>query len=262
MRVLAYGLNFSHKLGEFCLRSKYGYYFISHFRTDFVIEVEGRLVRGHAGDVYIASPDTVIYHGPTEEMQDGFSNDWMYLEGDDIDALLEKYPIPIGIPFHVDNPFYLTSAIERVGEELSYCEIGYEDKCNLIISDAMIELYRSYKKCDGVGRDARLDFVRGELMKNYKRAWTLSDIAKLSGYSESRLSALYKAHFGISPIDDLINRRIDQAKLLILYGNMQLSEIAEAVGFSSIFYFSKQFKERVGASPSSFKQSILKQKNP
>ena len=92
MRVLAYGLNFSHKPGEFCLRSKYGYYFISHFRTDFVIEVEGRLVRGHAGDVYIASPDTVIYHGPTEEMQDGFLNDWMYLEGDDVDDLLEKYP--------------------------------------------------------------------------------------------------------------------------------------------------------------------------
>ena len=254
MGVHAYGVNFQNKKGEFCTRAKYDHYFLSHFRSDYMIEVDGRLVRGRAGDVYIAAPGTVIYHGPTAEMNEGFTNDWMHVDGERLGQLLNKYPLPMGTPFRVDNPFYLTSAIERISDELSCLEVGYEDKCELIISDALVELYRSYKRIGSVGREARLDFVHGELMKDYKRAWTLSDMAKLSGYSESRFSALYKEYYGISPINDLLNRRLDRAKLFLLYGNMQMSEIAEEVGFSSLFYFSKQFKLREGISPSEFRQ--------
>lgn len=254
----AYGVNFQNKKGEFCARAKYDYYFFSHFRSDYMIEVDSRLVRGRAGDIYIATPGTVIYHGPTPEMSEGFSNDWIYTDSEKLDILLKKYPLPTGVPFRVDNPFYLTSAIDRISEELSCLENGYEDKCDLIISDAVIELFRSYKRIGSVGREARIDFVHGELMKDYRRAWTLSDMAKLSGYSESRFSALYKEYFGTSPINDLLNRRLDRAKLLLLYGNMQMSEIADEVGFSSIFYFSKQFKRREGISPSEFKHRSTK----
>ena len=255
MEVLAYGVEFKNRKGEFCTRSQYGYYFVSHFRTDYMLDVGGSLVRGRAGDIYIATPGIEVYHGPTPEMQDGFVNDWMYVDGEDLGALLERYPLPIGVPFRIDDPFFLTSVTERISRELSYCEVGYEDKCDLLLSDMVIELYRSYKRNCGIGREARLDRVRGELMKNYMKEWTLSDIAKLSGYSESRLSSLYKGAFGTSPINDLIDRRIEQAKLLLLYGNLSVNEIAEAVGFSSIFYFSKQFKKREGMSPTEFKRS-------
>lgn len=251
--MLAYGINFQNKKGEFSSRSSFGDYFISHFRTDAMIDVDGSLVRGRAGDIYIATPDVNVYHGPTPEMTDGFANDWAYINGDDFGSLLEKYPLPIGVPFRVDNPFCVTSAMERLSDELSYCEVGYEDKCDIMLADMIIELYRSYKKACGIGRDTRLDFVRGELMKNYARNWSLSEIATLSGYSESRFSSLYKSAFGISAIDDLINRRIEQAKILLIYGKKSVNEIADSVGFSSIFYFSKQFKKRVGISPTEFR---------
>ena len=83
-------------------------------------------------------------------------------------------------------------------------------------------------------------------------------MAKLSGYSESRFSSLYKEIYGTSPINDLTARRIEEAKLLILYGNTSLSEIAEATGFSSIYYFSRHFKKCEGISPTLFKNKQQK----
>ena len=77
-------------------------------------------------------------------------------------------------------------------------------------------------------------------------------MARLSGYSNSRFSALYRERYGISPTADLISFRIEEAKLLLLYGTHSVSEVAEAVGFSSLYYFSRYFKEKVGMSPTEY----------
>ena len=66
-----------------------------------------------------------------------------------------------------------------------------------------------------------------------------------------------KSAYGTSPVNDLIQYRIEQAKRLMLYGNMRLNDIAEAVGFSSIYYFSKCFKKTVGVSPTVYKRNNL-----
>lgn len=258
LEFLIYGTKHPHKPGEFCQRRKFDSYLVSYFLTEYLYEYEGRLARGKAGDVLIMSPGSIVYHGPTPEMTGGFVNDWVHISGDDFGALIEKYKLPTERPFHIDGSFYLSAAIGKIHREKAYAEPGYEDKCDCIMTDAVIDIYRSYVKSASVSQGARLDYVRGELMKDYKRNWTLAELAVISGYSASRLSALYKETYGVSPINDLINRRIEQAKLLILYGNMTVSEIAEAVGFSSIFYFSKQFKRKEGVSPAKFKEKLYK----
>ena len=258
MKFIIYGTKFPHKPGEFCQRRRIECYFVSCFLTDYLFESDGRLLRGRAGDVLIMPPDSIVYHGPTPEMTEGFVNDWINISGDDFGALIDKYSLPVGKPFHIDGSFYLSAAIGKIHREMSCAEIGCEDKCDCIMTDAIIDIYRSYKKHNAVSTGSRLDYVRGEIMKEYKRNWTLSDLAAISGYSPSRLSAIYKEAFGISPINDLLNRRIEQAKLLLLYGNMTVSEISEAVGFSSIFYFSKLFKKKEGVSPAKFKEKLYK----
>ena len=256
MKSLVYGIKFVNRKNEFCRRSLQPYYFISHFRTDYLIEIDSTLQRGKAGDVYIAAPNTVIYHGPTPEMTDGFINDWIYIDGEELGTLLKKYPLPIGKPFIPGPVSYVSSAIERIHKEKSHAEVGYEEKCDLIITEAIIDLYRAYIKSGGMNSEKRIDYVRGEIMENYKKDWTLAEIAELGGYSVSRMCALYKNAYGTSPINDIIDKRIETAKLLMEYGKTPLSEIAEEVGFSSIYYFSKQFKKRVGMPPTLYRKKL------
>ena len=82
--------------------------------------------------------------------------------------------------------------------------------------------------------------------------WTLERMAKHSGYSTSHFCALYKSFFGISPIDDLLDRRLELAKELIAQKTHQIQEIAALCGFSSLHYFSEFFKKRTGKSPSEY----------
>ena len=257
MKVVIYGSELKHKPDEYCKRERKPFYFFSVFKTDYMIEVDGTLMRGKAGDVYVALPDTVIYHGSVPGSDEGFVNDWIYVEGDEIGELLRRYPLPVATPFSVDNCFAISSAIDRIHRELSFGEVGCEEKCSLILAEAIIDLYRSYTKGAVLSPSVRLEYARGEMMKDYSRSWTLAELARLAGYSESRFSSLYKQRYGISPVNDLINRRITQAKLLLMYGNMSLAEISEAVGFTSIYYFSKCFKKKEGVAPTEFKRKVI-----
>lgn len=256
MNFLIYGLDFKHKQGEFCSRTVSKLFFVSCFRTDFLTEIDGRLVRGHAGDVLIARPGDVIYHGPTPEMEHGFSNDWINIEGDDFAALLDAYPLPINRPFHTAAINLVSTAIERIHRERSFSLDGCAQKCDIIMTDMIIDLWREYKSGERLTPHDKLERARGEIMRDFKRDWSLDVMADLAGYSPSRFSALYKSTYGRSPVDDLINTRLENAKLLLLYSNMTVNDIAEAVGFSSIYYFSKHFKKKEGLSPLAFKGSI------
>lgn len=247
MEFIVYGVEFQNKKGEFCERYETPFYFFSHFRTDYRVDIGGKLVAGKAGDMLINKPGDIIYHGAINDSE-GFCNDWLYADGGDLATLLEKYPLPIGSPFHI-NGHYLASAIEKIHKEKSFAYEGAADKCDLIMTGAIIDIYREYVREDV----DKLEYARGEIMRDFKREWLLSDMAKLSSYSQSRFCALYKEKYGISPISDLINCRIENAKLLLKYGNMSISEVAEAVGFSSIYYFSRAFKTSEGISPSEYK---------
>lgn len=254
MEILRYGLDFGHKRGEFCPRLTFDYYFLTRFITDYVAEIDGLAVEGKAGDYLLIEPGKVIYHGPRQDAKDGFRNDWIYIGGTDFKALLDKYPIPKNCPFRIPSPHCLSLAIEKIHTEISNERSGYEDKCNVIITDTVIDMFRMYEREIHSYAKDKIEECRHTVMKSYSKDWTLLDMADLAGYSVSRFSALYKAKYGISPMNDLIDRRIDEAKRLMIYGGISLSEISERVGFSSLYYFSRCFKSREGISPTEAKK--------
>ena len=253
MEFIVYGVDFHHHRGEFCIKRTFPHYFLTQFKTDYIAELDGKMLRGKAGDYLLIEPHKPIYHGPTPDATKGFRNDWIYFSGDEIERLLQKYPLPLNTPFRLDGTPYLATAIEKIHREKSFSLVGFEEKCDLIMTDTLINMYRAYQKNRRLTPTDKLELARGEMMKEYARQWTVEDMAALTGYSESRFAALYKAHYGISPINDLICYRIEQAKTLILYGNMRLTEISATVGFSSLYYFSKCFKKKERISPTEYK---------
>ena len=254
MNFIVYGIDYHHKRGEFCSKRVFPYYFLTQFRTDYVAELDGKMVRGKAGDYLILEPQKTVYHGPTPEATQGFRNDWLYVSGSDLEELLHRYPLPLNTPFRLDGALYLASAIEKIHKEKSFSLLGFEEKCDMILSNVLIDMYRAYRTGEHMTVAEQLEHARGEIMREYARAWTVEKMAALTGYSKSRFAALYKEKFDISPIDDLIRHRIEHGKLLMLYGNMRQSEIAATVGFSNLYYFSKCFKKKEGISPTEYKK--------
>ena len=133
---------------------------------------------------------------------------------------------------------------------------GYAEKCDMYMREAIIDLYRSFRN-QGYGDSAgvRLERLRSEITNDPKKNWTLSKMAEFCGYSESHFSTLYKKNYVTSPISDLIKIKMEHAKLLLKYSSLSVSDVAEAVGYSSIYYFSKYFKNHYNVSPTEYKKS-------
>jgi len=101
-----------------------------------------------------------------------------------------------------------------------------------------------------------------ELMKNYMREnvcenLTLKDICSHFMLGKSQFSKIFKENSGESPVAFYMSLKIAEAKKLLREGNMSVGEIAEKLGYSDIYVFSRAFKRIVGLSPSSYKKSVL-----
>ena len=71
----------------------------------------------------------------------------------------------------------------------------------------------------------------------------------VSGYY---LSHVFSAESDFTLFSYLTTVRIEQAKALLLAGDMKVSQVAQAVGYQSPNYFSKVFRRHFGCSPRDF----------
>lgn len=81
---------------------------------------------------------------------------------------------------------------------------------------------------------------------------TLDILSEHVHYSRSYVNKQFRRSMGMSVAAYISERRIEQAKQYLLEKTMNVSQIAEQLGFSSVQYFSKCFKDAVGCSPSSY----------
>ena len=79
--------------------------------------------------------------------------------------------------------------------------------------------------------------------------------------SKYHFCRLFKERIGTTVMDYVLKTRIMMAKELLSSGNLSVTEISEACGFSSISYFSRAFKNEVGVSPLQYKRSKLKERD-
>jgi YesN/AraC family two-component response regulator len=92
-----------------------------------------------------------------------------------------------------------------------------------------------------------------------KQNW--SDVlTKALPYEYNYLSALFSSVEGITIEQYIIHQRIEKAKELIFYDELNLSEIAFRLGYSSVAHLSAQFKKVTGMSPSQLKKTMNPQK--
>jgi AraC-like DNA-binding protein len=79
-------------------------------------------------------------------------------------------------------------------------------------------------------------------------------------YDYTYLSNIFSEVRGITIQQYIIMHKIERVKELILYDEMNLSEIAYKLHYSSVAHLSNQFKKVTGLSPSFFK-SLKKERN-
>ena len=81
-------------------------------------------------------------------------------------------------------------------------------------------------------------------------------LAELCGISTSYLKKLFLKKFGMPPVKYIIHLKINYACDLLRSGRYDITQTAAMCGYRDIYYFSRQFKEYAGVSPSAFRSNL------
>ena len=180
-------------------------------------------------------------------------------------AIYQKYIQPIlacnSLPFvvfrHDDG---LWKEVRRRIRD-TYCSMQEHPDCYELavqrniccILEAIFRNFDSLPKSEAsrvqLNSQIRLQKMLSYIYENYARTVTLADIAGAANISRSEAGRCFQTYLGCSPVDALIQYRLQTAQRMLQETTGTLQEISFACGFHSVNYFSRQFRKRYGYSP-------------
>jgi transcriptional regulator GlxA family with amidase domain len=83
-------------------------------------------------------------------------------------------------------------------------------------------------------------------------------LTDLVGLNSRKLKEGFRICFGQPAFSYLRNYRLEQAKQLLETQDMQIAEVASAVGFSNCSHFAEAFRKKFGINPKSYQIQFKK----
>ena len=103
--------------------------------------------------------------------------------------------------------------------------------------------------------DERIARVSSLIDSDLGRKWTIEELARESDLSPSQFSRVFSKQYGESPIQNLIHRRMNAAKQLVLETDLSIDEISHRVGYENHTFFQRQFLKHFGFDPESLRRN-------
>ncbi len=140
---------------------------------------------------------------------------------------------------------------------------GSEQMISTSLEQLLISLYRNFgeirRNSTTLKRGIEQDVLRNVLaflQDNVCEKLTLQQIADAVGISRTGLKTLFKERMGEGVISHFSNMKMDIAKAMIREGKYNISQISAYLGFDSIHFFSRRFKQLTGMSPTEYGKSV------
>lgn len=210
------------------------------------------------GTVVVIAPSTPTFYKPAGKE---YIDDWFYFEIDgDAQKSLSDLGIPINRPAFIGAGDIFSSMIFEMTVEFYSSELYHEDIVRLYTEIFFKRLSRvltkklTYKPGLPDEKRTELANLRARIYQAPASVTSVTALAEEMKISVSGLEHLYKKAFGTPIISDIVNSRVSYAKNLLMSTKMQISEVAERSGYNSCYSFMRQFKQRVGVTPSIFRK--------
>lgn len=224
-----------------------------HFFNPMRITFEGKdiVTEPHACIIY--QPGAPQYFHSDDFMQ----HDWIHFYNVDKNYF-ENLGLPLNRVFYPKRHEFITRITREVEMEFNSDYSNKEKLLCIKLDELFIKLkrYTDQSIPEQLSTDliSGLRWLREKIFLTLDQKHTIKSLASMVGLSESRFFTVYKSLFGISPMDDIINAKIDTAKNLLLGSDQKISLIAKALGYTDNTHFIRQFKSRVGVSPNKYRK--------
>ena len=96
--------------------------------------------------------------------------------------------------------------------------------------------------------------VQSYVDHNYYKNLTLEEVAPLFGYNSVYFGKVFSKEVGVTFNSYVNQKRIDEAKKLLVNEDIKIYDIADRVGYSDVDYFSRKFRSIEGMSPADYRK--------
>lgn len=144
---------------------------------------------------------------------------------------------------------YLCSSLERF-LAMVHCRLSGVD----LLADEPRKLSRSLSESRLVGE------IRAFLAEHVTEQLMVSDVCARFWIGQTALMRKFRSETGHSLMEYFMGLKIAEAQRRIGMGNATFTELAEELGFSSVNYFSKVFKQKTGMTPTEYSRHLSRQR--
>lgn len=155
------------------------------------------------------------------------------------------------------NDLYATQLIKKESSP-----IGSEQLLNMYLCELLISFLREslsdnqYSISNANNSTATLNMLINYMYDNISKSITMDDLVKYSGLNRTSITNIFNQSFNMSPIKYFNTMKIDLAKKYLRENAHNITQISEILGYSTVHYFSRQFKNLTGMSPIEYSHSF------
>lgn len=117
-----------------------------------------------------------------------------------------------------------------------------------------IVAFQKQRQFTGKPIEKTIDDAKFYIRQNIEQTIDIKELAQTLNIGYSYFRRLFKTYTGLSPHQYCLDLKIMRAKELILTTNLSIKEIAYKLGFESIHYFSRLYKNKTGICPSDLRK--------
>ena len=164
----------------------------------------------------------------------------------------ESLPFPLS--FEAEDPAFIKNAFIRLEKSLRLPDPGSDAENKSLVYGILAALLRSGTRPYAPGsRDAWLRPAAEYLEEHFDDPSITNDtLAALCGVSTAYFRKRFREYAGASPMRVLHEMRMDRAKALLESDYVSVAQVAQDVGYNSIYHFSKMFRLYTGMSPTEY----------
>ena len=227
------------------------------------LKLDGSQRTVKTGDVILVSPGIPHWYGPShsDDEDSGWDETYLAFSGPICDLWFRGEPGSESV-VNPDNPVLhlgaqadqFAATLQTWMRDLAECA-QEKDRIQLIaelqatLGEVLLAGFES-----GKGQEPWISQARTLLSQNLKSPLDLQKVATELGLGYESFRKRFQQSSGISPHQYRTRQRIEAAKQLLRYSpHLTNAALAESLGFSDEYHFSKQFRRMTGTTPKAYR---------
>lgn len=206
-----------------------------------------------AGQCFLVIPNTVCAYYP--DKNDPWEYCWIDFSGYEAKTIAENCSFSVSHPI-TDTPDKALSEYFEASEKYYNSPTASNSYFNFSCFYAIFGyLSKKYPVKEKKSADSLLENVKAYIETRYSSvSLNVETLSRIFSVNRSSLYRCFVKHLKTTPNRYIIKTRMEQAKELLKGTDLSIKSVAQSVGYTDQFWFSKLFKKEIGLSPSEYRE--------